>query len=71
MNQDPKKKNEKPSSNFEEPVPEDKVDKGGKAVKKPQDKDYTSDEPQFKDPAKKRERSEQPVDPIKNPPEKD
>ena len=68
MNQDPKKKNEKPSSNFEELTPKGKVDEGDKAVKKPEDKDYTKDEPQFKDPAKKRERSEQPVDPIKKAP---
>lgn len=70
MNQDPKKKNEKPSSNFEELVPENKVDEGNKAVKKPEDKDYTKDEPQFKNPAKKREREEQPVDPIKKAPSK-
>lgn len=70
MNTDPKKKNEKPSSNFQESIPEDKVDQGDKAVKKPEDKDYTQDEPQFKDPAKKRERGEQPVDPIKKAPSK-
>ena len=70
MNTDPKKKNEKPSSNFQESVPKDKVDQGDKAVKKPEDKDYTQDEPQFKDPAGKREREEQPVDPIKKAPSK-
>ncbi|MBB5639184.1 hypothetical protein HDF26_005329 [Pedobacter cryoconitis] len=68
MNNDPKKKNEKPSSNFQELIPE--VDEGNKAVKKPEDKDYTKDEPHFKDPAKKREREEQPVEPIKKAPEK-
>lgn len=70
MNTEPKKKNEKPSSNFQEPVPEGRVDKGNKAVKKPEDKDYTADDPDFKDPAKQREREEQPVDPIKKAPTK-
>jgi hypothetical protein len=68
MNTEPKKKNEKPSSNFQEPVPKGKVDKGDKAVKKPEDKDYTKDDPDFKNPAKERERGEQPVDPIKKAP---
>jgi hypothetical protein len=71
MNTEPKKTNDKPSSNFQEPVPEDKVDKGNKAVKKPEDKDYTEDTPEYKDPAKQREREEQPVDPIKKAPTKD
>lgn len=71
MNTEPKKKNDKPSSNVQEPVPEDKVDQGNKAVKKPEDKDYTKDNPQYKDPAKQREREEQPVDPIKKAPTKD
>jgi hypothetical protein len=67
MNNSSKKKNEKPSSNFEEPI----SDKGNKAVKKPEDKDYTQDDPDFKDPARQREREEQPVDPIKKAPAKD
>lgn len=67
MNNSAKKKNEQPSSNFEEPI----NDKGNKAVKKPEDKDYTHDNPEFKDPAKQREREEQPVDPIKKAPTKD
>lgn len=71
MNNEPKKKNEKPSSNFEEPTPKGKVDQGEKAVKKPEDKDYTQDSPDFKDPAKQREREEQPVDPVKQAPKKD
>jgi len=71
MNTEPKKKNDKPSSNFQEPVPEGKVDEGNKAVKKPEDKDYTRVNPDFKDPAKQREREEQPVEPIKNAPTKD
>lgn len=71
MNNEPKKKNEKPSSNFEEPTPKGKVDEGNKAVKKPEDKDYQEENPEFKDPAKQREREEQPVDPIKQAPKKD
>lgn len=67
MNNSPKEKNDKPSSNFQEPI----IDKGDKAVKKPEDKDYTQDDPNFKDPAKQREREEQPVDPIKKAPTKD
>lgn len=69
MNKDPKRKNEKPSSNFEELIPD--VDQGDKAVKKSEDKDYTKDEPHFKDPAKKREREEQPVESVKKAPDKD
>jgi hypothetical protein len=68
MNTEPKKKNEKPSSNFEEPVPKGKVDEGEKAVKKSEDKDYTKDNPDFDNPAKQRERDEQPVNPIKKAP---
>lgn len=71
MNNEAKKKNQKPGSNFEELAPKDKVDQGEKAVKKPEDKDYTEDNPDFKDPAKQREREEQPVDPIKQAPKKD
>lgn len=70
MNTEPKKKNEKPSSNFEEPTPKGKVDQGDKAVKKPEDKDYTRDNPEFKNPAKQRELDEQPVNPIKKSPGK-
>ncbi|EDM34278.1 hypothetical protein PBAL39_12458 [Pedobacter sp. BAL39] len=68
MNSEPKKKNDKPSSNYKEEIPEDKVPAGDKAVKKPEDKDYTEEEPHFKDPAKQREKSEQPVDPVKKAP---
>jgi len=71
MNEEHKKKNEKPSSNFKEIVPKGKVDKGNKAVKKPEDKDYTKEDAHFKNPAKQREREEQPVDPIKKAPKKD
>ncbi|WP_235324466.1 hypothetical protein [Pedobacter lusitanus] len=63
-----KRKNEKPSSNFQELIPD--VDQGNKAVKKPEDEDYTKDEPHFKNPAKKREREEQPVESVKKAPDK-
>ncbi len=68
MNEEHKKKNDKPSSNFEEVTPKGKVDKGEKAVKKPEDKDYTKDEATSKKSPKQKEREEQPVDPIKTPP---
>ncbi len=68
MNSEPKKKNEKPSSNFKEEIPKHKVPQGNKAVKKPEDKDYNKEEANFKNPAKKREESEQPVHTIKNAP---
>lgn len=68
MNKVPKKKNEKPSSNFLEEVPKDKVPTGNKAVKKPEDKEYHKEEANFKNPAKKREESEQPLHPIKKAP---
>ncbi|KIO77919.1 hypothetical protein TH53_06690 [Pedobacter lusitanus] len=68
MNMETKRKNEKPSSNFQELIPD--VDQGNKAVKKPEDEDYTKDEPHFKNPAKKREREEQPVESVKKAPDK-
>ncbi|RZK80903.1 MAG: hypothetical protein EOO92_06490 [Pedobacter sp.] len=68
MNSAPKKTNDKPSSNFREEAPKDKVPEGDKAVKQPEDKDYTEEEANFKDPAKKREQSEQPVHPVKKEP---
>jgi hypothetical protein len=71
MNNEAKQKNEKPSSNFEEPIPKGKVDEGEKAVKKPEDKDYNQEDADFNDPAKQRERGEQPVDPIKKAPNAD
>lgn len=55
-----KKKNENPASNYIEKVPEGKVDPGNKAVVKPEDEDYDQKEPEFPNPAKQRERSEQP-----------
>ncbi len=66
MNSEPKKKNEKPGSNFREEV--SKVPAGNKAVKKPEDKDYNKEEADFRNPAKKREESEQPVHSIKKAP---
>lgn len=39
-----------------------------KAVIKPEDQTYTEEDANFKDPAKTKERSEQPVNPIKTPP---
>jgi len=66
MNKQPKKTNEKPSSNFQEPL----KDPGNQAVKKPEDKDYTKEKDDFKNPARDRERSEQPVDPIRKAPAK-
>lgn len=70
MNTEQKKKSDKPSSNYQEEVPKDKVPTGGKAVKKPEDKDYQKEEANFKNPAKKREQEEQPVHPIKKEPSK-
>lgn len=68
MNNEPKKKNENPSSNYQEEIPEGKVPAGDKAVKQPEDKDYDREMPHFKDPAKKREQEEQPVHSVKTPP---
>jgi hypothetical protein len=68
MNSAPKKKNDKPSSNFREEIPEGGVPSGDKVVKKAEDKDYNQEEADFKNPAKKREQSEQPVHPVKTPP---
>ena len=68
MNSEPKKKNEKPSSNFQEETPKGKVPAGDKAVKKPEDKDYTEEDANFKNVAKQKELGEQPVNPIKTPP---
>lgn len=68
MNSAPKKTNEKPSSNYQEEVPKGKVPAGDKAVKKAEDEDYNQEEADFKNPAKKREQSEQPVHSVKTPP---
>ncbi|MBB5439082.1 hypothetical protein HDC92_002766 [Pedobacter sp. AK017] len=68
MNNTAKKKNESPGSNYREEIPKGKVPAGNKAVKKPEDKDYNRENAHFKNPAKKREESEQPVHPIKKAP---
>lgn len=68
MNSEPKKKNESPGSNYREDIPKDKVPAGDKAVKKAEDKTYKRENADFKNPAKKREESEQPVHPIKKAP---
>lgn len=68
MNSEPKKKNEKPSSNYREEIPKDKIPTGDKVVKKAEDKDYKREDAEFKNPAKQREQSEQPVHPIKKAP---
>ena len=68
MNSEPKKKSDKPGSNYRDEVPKDKVPTGDKAVKKTEDKDYKGEEAQFKNPAKQREQSEQPVHPVKKAP---
>ncbi len=65
MNNEIKKKSDKPGSNYEEEIPKDKVPEGDKAVKKPEDLDYQKEEADFKNPAKQREEGEQPVHPIK------
>lgn len=68
MNNTPKKKSDKPGSNYLEEVPKDKVPAGNKAVKKTEDKDYNREDANFKNPAKKREQEEQPVHPVKKAP---
>lgn len=70
MNKEENKKSEKPASNYLEPQPKGKVDKGNKAVKKTEDTVYKKEAATVKDknPAKRREESEQPVHPIKKEP---
>lgn len=67
MNQEKNKKSSQPASNYEE-LPNGKVDKGGKAVKKAADQVYKK-EPAMaktKNPAKRKEESEQPVHSVKS-----
>jgi len=66
MNNEAKKKSEKVSSNFQEPQPKGKVDKGDKVVKKSEDKVYKKESAmaKTKNPAQQKETSEQPVHPI-------
>jgi hypothetical protein len=68
MNNAAKEKNERPSSNFQEEAPKGTVPSGDHAVKQPEDKDYTKEDVDFKDIAKRKENQEQPVNPIKTPP---
>lgn len=68
MNTEPKEKNENPASNYREEAPKGKVPAGDKVVKKTEDKDYNQEDADFKDPAKRREESEQPVHPVKKAP---
>lgn len=67
MNTEKNKKSDKPS-NYQEPQPKGKVDKGEKVVKKPEDKVYkgTPAMAKTKNPAKEKENSEQPVHPVKH-----
>ena len=67
MNKEIKKKSEKTSSNFLEPQPKGKVDKGNKAVKKEEDRVYQKKPAtaKTKDPAQRKENSEQPVHSVK------
>lgn len=70
MNQEKNKKSNKPVSNYLEPQPTGKVDKGNKAVLKPEDKVYKRKPAVAKtnNPAKVREESEQPIHVIKEAP---
>lgn len=67
----PKKTSDKPGSNYQKAVPKDRKPQDHKTVKQPEDKNYTKEEPHYKDPAKQRETDEQPVNPIKDPPKED
>jgi len=71
MNSEPKKKSEKPGSNYQEEIPEGKVPEGDKVVKKPEDETYKKDEPRAKNMVYRKENDEQPVNPIKTPPKED
>lgn len=68
MNSEPKKKNESPSSNFEEEIPKGKVPAGEKVVKQPEDENYQAEEPEFDDMVHRKTNDEQPVQPINKPP---
>jgi len=65
----------KPANDTDKPSPSDTPthrpeDNGGKAKVKKEDRQYHADEPKQENIAKKHEREEQPVEPIKNPPGK-
>ncbi|MVN90759.1 hypothetical protein [Mucilaginibacter aquatilis] len=63
-----------PANEHDKPSPSDTPtdrpnDNGGKAVKKSEDEDYDKDNANFGNVAKTRENSEEPVNPIKTPPD--
>ncbi|GAA4341325.1 hypothetical protein GCM10023149_53500 [Mucilaginibacter gynuensis] len=63
----------KPANEHDKPSPSDTptkrpADEGGESKVKPEDKQYNADEPHGGDIAKKREKEEQPVAPVKNAP---
>jgi hypothetical protein len=63
----------KPANSSDKPSPADTptdrpVDNGHESVVKKEDKQYHADEPQQENIAKKHEREEQPVEPIKKAP---
>ncbi len=63
-----------PANEHDKPSPSDTPtdrpdDNGGKAVKKPEDEDYDKDNANFGNVAITRENSEEPVNPIKTPPD--
>jgi hypothetical protein len=63
----------KDANNHDKPSPSDTPtdrpnDNGHKSIVKKEDKEYNADEPKKGDIAKKHEKEEQPVEPIKTPP---
>ncbi|WP_121245788.1 hypothetical protein [Mucilaginibacter phyllosphaerae] len=65
-----------PANDHDKPSPSDTptekpVDNGHESVVKKEDKQYHADEPEQEDVAKDYENSEQPVNPVKNPPKAD
>jgi hypothetical protein len=66
----------KPANDHDKPSPSDTPthrpkDDGHKSVVKKEDKQYHADEPEQENVAKRYEKEEQPVNPVKNPPKKD
>jgi hypothetical protein len=62
-----------PANDHDKPSPSDTpthrpTDEGHKSVVKKEDKQYDADEPQQENVAKKYEKEEQPVNPVKHPP---
>jgi len=63
-----------PANSSNKPSPSDTPterpnDNGGEVVKRKEDKDYNEDDADFGDVAKSHEQSEEPVNPIKTPPD--